>query len=336
MGRDTRSRSRSPYRSRDRERDRHRGHRSHRHHHRSDDRDRDSSTEREKARRRAQRDFLTKSAHQAGNTSNMFWDGFQWIPKIGTQDSAQHNATRKNRRLYVANLPIQLGLTEEFLGQQLFAALRERGCIASDGHSPVLHVWFAREKGGNYGFVEFATLEDTENALALDGLVVMGAPITIRRPSDYQDSTVPMLNDSVVAAAAAAAANSAVGNLGGQATSRIVRFAQIVRVGPNTTKDEYTDVIEDMKGGCGDFGKLDAVYIASADVHDPSTQGLVLAAGDVCLEYSDLGGAEACMNGMKGRKYDGQVVHMSSVDEETWQNLAKPVLVEMDAALGIL
>lgn len=29
------------------------------------------------------------------------------------------------------------------------------------------------------------------------------------------------------------------------------------------------------------------------------------------------------MNGMKGRKYDGQVVHMSSVDEETWQNLAK-------------
>lgn len=110
--------------------------------------------------------FLTKSAHQAGNTSNMFWDGFQWIPKIGTQDSAQHNATRKNRRLYVANLPIQLGmiisssslwqsfpfsgLTEEFLGQQLFAALRERGCIASDGHSPVLHVWFAREKGGTH------------------------------------------------------------------------------------------------------------------------------------------------------------------------------------------
>lgn len=33
----------------------------------------------------------------------------------------------------------------------------------------------------------------------------MGAPITIRRPSDYQDSTVPMLNDSVVAAVAAAA-----------------------------------------------------------------------------------------------------------------------------------
>mmetsp|Transcript_8051 Transcript_8051/g.8003 ORF Transcript_8051/g.8003 Transcript_8051/m.8003 type:complete len:239 (-) Transcript_8051:90-806(-) len=207
--------------------------------------------------------------------------------------------------------------------------------VVSMGPMASMTVAFAREKG-NYGFVEFATLEDTENALALDGLVVMGAPITIRRPSDYQDSTVPMLNDSVVAAAAAAAANSAVGNLGGQATSRIVRFAQIVRVGPNTTKDEYTDVIEDMKGGCGDFGKLDAVYIASADVHDPSTQGLVLAAGDVCLEYSDLGGAEACMNGMKGRKYDGQVVHMSSVDEETWQNLAKPVLVEMDAALGIL
>lgn len=58
----------------------------------------------------------------------------------------------------------------------------------------------------------------------------------------------------------------------------------------------------------------------------------------MCLEYSDLGGsrliclevcidyssgAEACMRGMHGRKYDGQVVHMSSVDEETWQNLAK-------------
>ncbi|EEQ99513.1 conserved hypothetical protein, partial [Perkinsus marinus ATCC 50983] len=126
------------------------------------------------------------------------------------------------------------------------------------------------------------------------------------------------------------------GSMSSQATSRIVRFAQVVRVGPNTTKEEYNDVIEDMKSGCGGFGKLDAVYVASADIHDPSTEGLVLAAGDVCLEYSDLGGAEACMRGMHGRKYDGQVVHMSSVDEETWQNLAKPVLVEMDAALGLL
>ncbi len=57
------------------------------------------------------------------------------------------------------------GLTEEILGQQLFATMKERGLIAPADPNPILHVWFARERGGNYGFVELATLEGRSSNL---------------------------------------------------------------------------------------------------------------------------------------------------------------------------
>jgi splicing factor U2AF 65 kDa subunit len=82
-------------------------------------------------------------------------------------------------------------MTEEILGQHIFATMKERGMVPATSLNPVLHVWFAREKGGTYGFVEFATLEDTDNALTLDGFYCMGQPIIVKRPSDYTTPLMP-------------------------------------------------------------------------------------------------------------------------------------------------
>ena len=35
-------------------------------------------------------------------------------------------------------------------------------------------MWFARDKGANYGFCEVASQEETERALQLDGMLVLG------------------------------------------------------------------------------------------------------------------------------------------------------------------
>ena len=47
-----------------------------------------------------------------------FWDGFQWVesqtPVAGVVTASQ--ATRKDRRLYVGNLPIGAGLTDKQVG----------------------------------------------------------------------------------------------------------------------------------------------------------------------------------------------------------------------------
>jgi splicing factor U2AF 65 kDa subunit len=298
-----------------------------------------SSRERFRKRRKGQQQFLAKSQRKhggLGTDQSMFWDGFQWIPRSVGANSQEHNATRKNRRLYVANLPTQLGLSEEMLGQQMFVQLRDRGLISMDSNNPVLHVWFARDKGGNYGFVEFATLEETEKALTLDGMLVMGIPITIKRPSDY---ALPIMPASMLASQLPALTNpsdlssllSATAPAELKPTSRIVRMIRILQATDQTESDEYLDVIQDMKDGVARFGgPVNKVLMARTDVTDPSSGALALSAGDALLEFPDFERAEQCFKAMKGRKYDSRPVTLASVDEQQWQNLLLPILFEMN------
>merc|ERR1719434_367257 len=69
------------------------------------------SREREKRRRKQQQEYVNKNRKPqdggvAGATGqSMFWDGFQWVPRADTGQSTDINASRKNRRLYLGNLP---------------------------------------------------------------------------------------------------------------------------------------------------------------------------------------------------------------------------------------
>ena len=286
-----------------------------------------SSRERERKRRKSQHVFLAKNQRgkQApGADASMFWDGFQWIPRAVGQNSQEHNATRKNRRLYCANLPTHLGLSEEMLGQQMFVQMREKGLIARDATNPVLHVWFARDKGGNYGFVEFATLEDTERALSLDGFMVLGAPIAVKRPSDY---SLPVLPPGMTIGGPALPAASE-----SKPSSRIVRFPRVFAVSDNTEADEFLDVIDDMRDLLAKTGiKAVKILMARGDIGDEPSGGWGLTAGDALFEFRDLDGADACFKAVKGRKYDGKPVKPASVDEAHWLRELLPILLEMNA-----
>ena len=257
--------------------------------------------------------------------SNMYWDGFQWIARNqGGLDNIVHNATRRNRRLYVSNIPMGSGITEEQLGQYLFAAMRDRGLISLEASNPVVHVWFAREKGGTYGFVELSTLEDTDKSLALDGMVLMGSTLGIKRPSDYQAPLFPGLMPGQMPALPAIAAPEV------KATSRIVRMVRILPIDDETDNDDFLDVRDDMTDEGKKMGDLVRVLMARADVNDPTTGDVILNAGDALLEYSDLESAEKCFEELRGRKYENKVVAMVSVDEEQWQQTILPILLEMN------
>ena len=286
-----------------------------------------SSREREKRRRKAQQQFLMNGKRRS-NESNMYWDGFQWIPRTDDGlNNLQHNATRKSRRLYVANIPVQHGISEEQFGQYMFAAMRERGMVPLEALNPVVHVWFAREKGGTYGFVEMSSLEETDKALTLDGVLIMGNPISIKRPSDYQAPILPGFLPGQMMPAILPAALSLPEV---KATSRIVRMVRVLPLTDDTDNDDFLDVTDDMMDEGKKCGELIQVVMSRADVPDPATGEAMLNAGDAFLEFADLESAEKCFKTLRGRKYEGKVVTMVSVDEEIWQASFLPVLKEME------
>merc|ERR1719230_1853131 len=178
---------------------------------------------------------------------SMFWDGFQWVPRADTGTAANDvNASRKNRRLYLGNLPYHLGVTEDSFSKQLYETMRDRGMCNDPNQNPVLHVWFARDKGANYGFCEVGTMEETERALQLDGMLVLGVPVSIKRPNDAVSPAGMIGGVPVGMQMPGQGGMLALPSAQVSATSPIIRIDEILKVEEKTADDDYNDVREDM------------------------------------------------------------------------------------------
>jgi hypothetical protein len=254
----------------------------------------------------------------------MFWDGFQWVPRADTAVNPNDpNVSRKMRRLYLGNLPYHLGVTEDTFSKQLYDTMKERGMCNDPNQNPVLHVWFARDKGANYGFCEIATIEETDRALQLDGMMVLGVPVSIKRPNDAV-SPMGMVGGLAPGQAMPAAGGMlALPAMQVQATSSTIRIEELLRVDASTTKEDYDDVMEDMNEGCGAHGKLKNVFIVRQEHVAKKPE---LKAGDVFLQCSSIDDATKVMRAMGHRKYDGRQIQMKSFEDAQWYALIKPFL----------
>jgi len=281
------------------------------------------SRDREKRRRKQQQQYVNKNRAPAAGAApagaattgqSMFWDGFQWVPRADTGAAANDpNASRKSRRLYLGNLPYHLGVTEDSFSKQLYDTMKERGMCNDPNQNPVLHVWFARDKGANYGFCEVSSIEETDRALQLDGMMVLGVPVSIKRPNDAM-GPVGMLGGVAMGMQGMAQPGGQLALPAAQinATSPIIRIDEILKVDDKTTKDDYTDVVEDMREGCGAHGKLLGVLIIRPE-HATTRPGL--KPGDVYLQCQTTDDATKVMRAMGHRKYDGRQISMTSFDE---------------------
>jgi len=277
------------------------------------------SREREKRRRKQQQEYVNKNRKPqdggvAGATAgqSMFWDGFQWVPRADTGQETDINASRKNRRLYLGNLPYHLGVTEDSFSKQLYETMRDRGMCTDPNQNPVLHVWFARDKGANYGFCEISSMEETERALQLDGMLVLGVPVSIKRPNDAVNPTGMIGGVPVGMAGPGQAGMLALPSIQVNATSPCIRIDEILKADDKTSKDDYDDVQEDMKEGCGAHGKLLGVLIIRPE-HANSRPGLKV--GDCFLQCATTDDATKIMRAMGHRKYDSRQIQMTSFDE---------------------
>jgi splicing factor U2AF subunit len=88
--------------------------------------------------------------------------------------------TRQARRLYVGNLPMPL--TEQELKLFFCDAMRTAFPDLPGGES-VVSIYLNHEK--KFGFVEFRSPEEATTGMGLDGIMMKGMQLRIKRPSDY-------------------------------------------------------------------------------------------------------------------------------------------------------
>mmetsp|Transcript_10228 Transcript_10228/g.25941 ORF Transcript_10228/g.25941 Transcript_10228/m.25941 type:complete len:889 (+) Transcript_10228:130-2796(+) len=100
-------------------------------------------------------------------------------------------ATRHARRVYVGNLPHNV--SEPLITRFFSNALQAIGGTRQTG-DPVVNVYINYEK--RFSFVEFRTVEETSNAMALDGILFEGTNARVRRPNDYNPAMAASLGPS--------------------------------------------------------------------------------------------------------------------------------------------
>ncbi|XP_065865892.1 splicing factor U2af large subunit B-like isoform X2 [Euphorbia lathyris] len=101
-------------------------------------------------------------------------------------------ATRHARRVYVGGLlPTANEQSVATFFSQVMAAIG--GNTAGPGDA-VVNVYINHEK--KFAFVEMRSVEEASNAMALDGIIFEGAPVKVRRPSDYNPSLAATLGPS--------------------------------------------------------------------------------------------------------------------------------------------
>ncbi|XP_020579838.1 splicing factor U2af large subunit B-like isoform X2 [Phalaenopsis equestris] len=131
-----------------------------------------------------------------GMLPNMFLLGagqvqFPTIPLMPVQAMTQQ-ATRHARRVYVGGLSATANeqSVASFFSQVMSAI---GGNTAGPGDA-VVNVYINYEK--KFAFVEMRSVEEASNAMALDGIIFEGAPVKVRRPSDYNAPLAAALGSS--------------------------------------------------------------------------------------------------------------------------------------------
>jgi hypothetical protein len=277
----------------------------------------------------------------------MFWDGFQWMPKVAGvhgADAQLQAQSRRARRLYLGNLPFQGGITEDMLTMEINKAMKERNLCENVEGEPVIHMWFARDKQGQYGFVEFRSQSECERALLLDGLMCCSAAIQIRRPSDFPMSPMPDIlplpgmpspppgmpmgmqmgggmpgGYSALPGMPMAALQAPMPTV----DSPVVRIKQVFTVDAETDDSDFSEVMEDMKQGAAAHGRVLSIFIVR-----PGNVGMLpgCTIADVFIQFENNQMAGTCIGKMTGRKYDGKQIAIESYAQATFDNTVKRLI----------
>lgn len=113
----------------------------------------------------------------------------QWVTSVHAKVQQLNPQTLKNsRRLYIGGIPPDA--SEDDLRVFLNGLMMKTGALTSPG-SAIVSCKITTEKA--YAFVEYRSVEEASNAMALDGVAYRDTFLKIRRPSNYDIATAIML-----------------------------------------------------------------------------------------------------------------------------------------------
>eukprot|EP00745_Piridium_sociabile_P000522 TRINITY_DN103262_c0_g1_i3.p1 TRINITY_DN103262_c0_g1~~TRINITY_DN103262_c0_g1_i3.p1 ORF type:complete len:271 (-),score=34.67 TRINITY_DN103262_c0_g1_i3:235-1047(-) len=211
-------------------------------------------------------------------------------------------------------------------------------------------VWFAREKNQNFGFIEFASIEDADRAIALDGFLCVGVPIRISRPNDYTQSAGDSGNLAQLAMLSAQElqshfpASTALGMpatfnqhtgllqgsslMGGTDNTAAVKIAKVFNDEEVEGDGDYEDVLADMRDGCSEHGTVQSGLIVTPHIKNKyGATALPFDVGDCFIQLSNVQEAMDCIEKLNGRKYDERPICLSLLDQLLWGRSVHPVVM---------
>lgn len=271
------------------------------------------------------------------------------------------NNTRRFRRLYFGNLPLNLGLTEANFQQIVWQEMAFRGLCLNPSENPILCVWFAQKKG-NYGFIEFRTVEETEKALQLDGFACMGSKIKVSRPNDYsqallsysgtnQTSFVSLsnpinLSNSQSIIGGIITKDNAI-SLGQQTAlqllfsiedtyplgtlnldSKVIRISNVLNHSLIQDPDKYQEIKRDFYSGIQYKESIISLKIVTIDdisrlCQELAERDIQLEPADILLEFDSNSNLQLSVSAMSIAKYDNKVPKINYFDQDFYLNYLK-------------
>lgn len=120
----------------------------------------------------------------------------------GMQGVSGPSALRKARRLHVSNLPADIGVTKESISA-FFNSAMDMAQLAQSPGPCVVDVQYTL--GKRFAFVEFRTPQEATAGMQLNGILFGPSALSIARPSDYVESSGPIVDTHAAFLHAAAA-----------------------------------------------------------------------------------------------------------------------------------
>ena len=180
---------------------------------------------------------------------------------IGGINTANLPGTRQARRLYVGGIPIPV---QEMEMKQFFDAAMKSAFPDLPPGDSVVSIYLNLDK--KFSFVEFRTPEEATTGLGLDGIVMRGMTLRIKRPSDYN----PMIHGSAPSASKVQAAAASQGYGGPMAGAAAGTISSQVPDGPNKVfcgGIPYSLSEPEVMELLGSFGALRAFHLVKASQH---------------------------------------------------------------------
>lgn len=237
--------------------------------------------------------------YQGGHVPASSW---QQLTGQSTATPMVDPSTKVYRELFIGNTSPEMNEVDlqEFLG----AAMQQVGLTTQPGN-PLLTT---RLSGKQFAFVELRSIEETNNALNMNGIPYMGMNLRVGRPSKYNGPPVPHLdwNDLL--------AKYMAGELkpppAAKPPTKVICMSNMVTGEMLTDDTDYKEILEDTREECNSFGNVISITIPRND--QPGT-------GMVFVEYSDTAAATKASEALTGRTFDGRRVEVEYFDEEKYK-----------------